>query len=63
MEKLLSRKLLLTLGFAACATIVAIFGDITPEAWIDLMKWLLGIYVGGNAISKIGEGIAKKNGN
>lgn len=40
------------------------FGILDASQWIEFNTFLLGIYVGGNAVSKFGEGAkeyAKKN--
>ena len=64
-EKLKSRKFIFAIACEVCATVVAIFGEITPEMWQDMTKWIFLGYMGGNAVSKIGlglGGIFKKGG-
>lgn len=55
-----SRKFIVALGFAICGTVAAVFKVIEAPMWLEYMKWVLGIYIGGNAIAKIGEAVAKK---
>ena len=59
-EKLLSknRKLKLTLLFFLTVSVMLFFGKVSSQGYLDFLKWTLGLYVGGNALSKIG---GKKN--
>lgn len=39
------------------STALFLFGVLDATQWIELNTYILGIYVGGNAISKFGEGV------
>lgn len=43
-----SRKFILTVAVLAVAAIYRETGAISPELWVDLTKWTLGLYFGAN---------------
>ena len=56
MEKLKSRKLILTIVLIAGMMGLNAYGSVTGDQLVDFIKWALGIYVAGNAASKFGKG-------
>ena len=57
MEKLKSRKLILTAVLIIGMAAMNIHGSITSSDFTEFVKWALGIYVAGNAASKFGKGV------
>lgn len=54
-KRFLSRKFILTVLIEVGATIFVLTGALDVDQWMQLSKWILGIYAVGNA----GEHIAK----
>lgn len=53
-EKLTSRKLHVAIVGFVSATLFFYFGMLPPDLWVELIKWLFGLY----AIGNVGEHIA-----
>lgn len=55
--KLNSRKLFYGGALSFTSTILLICGYTSPEMWVDLNKWVFGIYATGNVASKMSTGV------
>jgi hypothetical protein len=53
LKKLLtSRKTIIGVLLLLSATLLTYFGQMTTEQWIEIAKWIYGIFVAGNVASK-----------
>lgn len=54
------RKFIVTVGVILIATGLVIWGKITADNFVDLAKWVTGLYLGANAVQAIGTVAAEK---
>lgn len=52
-----SQKFWLTALIIICATVAFIMKAVDQSTWADLIKWALGIFVGGNVTAKLARGV------
>ena len=54
-----SRKFVLTSSVLVASTVLVLRGTLTPDAWSEVVRWVLGLYLAGNvsesAVARIGE--------
>lgn len=51
-----SRKFMLAIGCIAIATGLLLYNSVDGAQWVDVVKWVTGLYMAGN----VGEKVAKK---
>lgn len=54
MEKVKSRKLIITAILIVLIGVMTWFGKVTSADFVEFVKWALGIYVAGNVGAKFG---------
>ena len=54
------RKLAFALIVTLIASVFVWFGKCTAADWVDFMKWVFGIYAGGNVGEYFGKAFTKK---
>ena len=55
-----SRKALVAVLLIIGATVLVAIGDMSVDQWIDIIKWLYGLFVAGNVGSKIAKNLNKQ---
>lgn len=55
-----SRKALLAVLLIIGATVLVALGDMSIDQWIDIIKWLYGLFVAGNIGSKVAKNLQKQ---
>lgn len=56
------RKFGLTVGVIVIATGLVIWGKITADNFVDLVKWVSGLFLGANVVQAVGVAAAEKVG-
>lgn len=54
------RRFVITLGAGMASTVLVWFVKITPEVFAEIIKWTVGVYIGGGTVDNIKEYIAAK---
>lgn len=55
-----SRKLIASAVVFGAGTAGMFMKAMTPEQWMDISMWVLAIYVGGNSLEHLANGLARK---
>jgi hypothetical protein len=55
-----SRKFLLAVGCIAIATALLLAGLIESEHWVDVTKWVTGLFMAGNVGEKVADTMKAK---
>ena len=55
-----SRKFLLAVSCILIATILLLFGSIEGAHWVDVTKWVTGLFMAGNVGGKVAEKMKEK---
>ena len=55
-----SRKALVAGLLIIGATVLVALGDMSVDQWIDIIKWLYGLFVAGNVGSKVAKNLSKQ---
>jgi hypothetical protein len=55
-----SRKALVAVLLIIGATVLVALGDMSVDQWIDIIKWLYGLFVAGNIGSKVAKNMHKQ---
>lgn len=55
-----SRKALVAVLLIIGATVLVALGDMSVDQWIDIIKWLYGLFVAGNVGSKVAKNLSKQ---
>lgn len=55
-----SRKALMAVLLIIGATVLVALGDMSVDQWIDIIKWLYGLFVAGNVGSKVAKNLSKQ---
>ena len=55
-----SRKALVAVLLIIVATVLVALGDMSVDQWIDIIKWLYGLFVAGNVGSKVAKNLQKQ---
>lgn len=55
-----SRKALVAVLLIIGATVLVALGDMSVDQWIDIIKWLYGLFVAGDIGSKVAKNLSKQ---
>ena len=50
-----SRKTIIAILLLASATFLVAYNKMTIDQWIEIVKWLYGLFIAGNVASKFGS--------
>ena len=50
-----SRKTIIAILLLASATLLTFYSKMTIDQWMEIVKWLYGLFIAGNVASKFGN--------
>ena len=60
MSKIKSRKLWVAMGLFVVSTCLLVLAYVENQQWIDMAKWVFGIYAGGNVGEHAADAIKRQ---
>lgn len=54
------RRFFMVIGNGVVTSALVWFGKITPEVFAEIIKWTVGVYIGGGTVDNIKEFLVKK---